>query len=899
MCLLACAFFSLAHASDPKLKMDEYHHRLWTSENGLPTNTIQCITQTRDGYLWFGTPAGLVRFDGFRFKIFGKAELKSNSVDIVSLYEDRDGFLWIGTNGAGLIRYKNHEFKNIDTYSGLSDNTVWSITQDQFGSLWLGTEKGLNRYHDGVFQVFTTTDGLASDYIWCVFIDSNKDLWLGTRAGATVYRNKTFQNYSTKDGLSFDNVYCIREDHSKNLWLGTQSGLNQFKDGKIKTFNTEEGLTSNVIYTMMVDRSGNLWIGTEKGGMGQMHDGKFVNFTGNDDLSVHSVWSIFEDREGILWVGTLALGLNSFSKMDASPGSSYKPEFPVMIEQVLIDGIPIKRNESVESERGNVQFHFTALKFRNSEKLQFKYKLENYDEDWIPAAKERFANYEHIPPGKYKFRVLVSMDGQNWEESSFKFETTQSFYRSIAFYVLCGLIVCVCGFGVYFFRSRQLKAREKELLDLVSNRTAELQQEINVRKKAEEELGNSLSLLMSTFDELKSAKEAAESANLAKNQFLANISHELRTPMNGIIGMTQLTLETELTCEQLEYLGMVKESSDSLLELLNDILDFTKIEAGKLRLSMHNFQIHSSVERIVKTFKVRANQKGLELHFEIGSDVPEFIVGDESRVRQILVNLIGNAIKFTNKGFIHVKLELLEKNSDYCKIHFSVKDTGIGIPVSKHDTIFEAFTQADASTTRKYGGTGLGLSISLQLVNAMNGSMWLESKESGGSTFHFTLPFSLSKSVLEVNVLEEPNVIVSENGRHILIVDDNLINQRLIRGILQKRGNMVKVACDGKEALKIYEENEFDAILMDIQMPIMDGFEATKRIRELEKESKSHVPIIGMTAHATQNCREKCFETGMDGYITKPFQIETFLETLETIQTKQPSKVCTAGIMPA
>ena len=472
------------------------------------------------------------------------------------------------------------------------------------------------------------------------------------------------------------------------------------------------------------------------------------------------------------------------------------------------------------------------------------------------------------------------------------FGSSQSLNGNLRFYSLCGLLICVLGYALYFFHRRQLKFREQELLDVVSDRTAELQQEINIRKKTEEELKNSMTLLMSTFDQLKAAKESAESANLSKNQFLANISHELRTPMNGIIGMTQLTLETDLNSEQREYLGMVKESADSLLGLLNDILDFTKIEAGKLRLSMLRFQLHSSVEKIVKTFKTPANQKNLELTCEFGPDVPEFVVGDESRIRQILVNLIGNAIKFTSRGSVYVKVELQEKNTELCKVHFLVKDTGIGIPVSKHDIIFEAFTQADSSTTRKYGGTGLGLSISLELVSAMNGSMWLESKEGGGSTFHFSIPLLNSKSILDPSSLDDTKpATMIHDGHHILVVDDNLINQRLISEILGKRGNKVKVASDGREALKMYLENSFDVILMDIQMPIMDGLEAASRIRAEEKRTGHHVAIIGITAHVTQNCLEKCLQAGMDDFMTKPFQVEKFLQILGTIQTRQPSTV--------
>jgi len=618
---------------------------------------------------------------------------------------------------------------------------------------------------------------------------------------------------------------------------------------------------------------------------------KFENLSDSDALDVNTVWSIFEDREGILWVGTVALGLNSFIKNSTEDIATANRSFSVMIQQASVDGIPVQQGKSIETQNGNLEFRFTALKFLDSQNVEFKYKLEGFDEDWVFAGKRRVAYYKDVPSGKYIFRVIARVGNSNWNEKIFAFELKQPFYHSYLFYGLCLSFLFVCGLGIYLMRGRQLLKRERELLSLVSDRTAELQQEINVRKKAEEELHNSLSLLMSTNDELKSAKDAAEFANRAKNQFLANVSHELRTPMNGIIGMTQLTLDTELTTEQREYLGMAKESADSLLELLNDILDFTKIEAGKLRLSNVPFNLPAAIERIMKSFKIRALEKGVQFTCELSSAVPAIVVGDESRLRQVLINLIGNAIKFTTHGYILVKLGVDATKDNIVTVHFSVEDTGIGIPADKHQIIFEAFTQADSSTTRQFGGTGLGLSICSQLVSMMNGKIWLNSDLDKGSTFHFTIPFKCDEPAKTSDEVAKAAYHSTISGRHILVVDDNVINQRLICSILEKHGHRVTVAARGDEALNLFSRNRFDAILMDIQMPVMDGLEATVRIRSEEQESKTHIPIIGMTAHATANIRQKCLEAGMDEYISKPFQVDQFLKILESIQGKQISAI--------
>ncbi len=496
--------------------------------------------------------------------------------------------------------------------------------------------------------------------------------------------------------------------------------------------------------------------------------------------------------------------------------------------------------------------------------------LEGFDKEWNYVRLRRSVTYTNLDPGHYTFRVKAYNNDGEWSKKTLALELQiePAFWMTWWFRTL--LVLCIIGSIIAFYRVR---------INTVNSLTKELERQVEERTER---------LTILSREERK-AREEAEQANKAKSVFLATMSHEIRTPMNGVIGMASLLAETNLTRQQREYNATIRSCGESLLSVLNDILDYSKIDSGKMEIEQQDFDLRHCIDEVLDLFYEKAVQSGLTLTCRIDEGVPPHIVGDALRLRQVLINLVSNAVKFTHRGEINVGVSVLGRDiSGALDLAFEVRDTGIGIPDEKIGMLFKSFSQVDSSTTRKYGGTGLGLAISEKLVLLMGGKITVQSRIGEGTIFTFTIrtrPGVYSAVPVKTGQRVMDKEFAGAFPFRMLVAEDNLINRQLILHILGNLGYAPDFVENGGEAVAAAGQKTYDLILMDVQMPEMDGLEATQLIRGSDRRQPV---IIALTANAMRGDREECLQAGMDDYISKPVRLDELMELLEK-WSRQPA----------
>ncbi|CAN5372202.1 two-component regulator propeller domain-containing protein [soil metagenome] len=877
---------------------------------------IRSFLETETGY-WVGTLDGLFNFDSAKNQFSeltrGEGDAKVNYGSAGKILRDGSGNIWVAEWNSRLtiIDTKNNKYISPDFF-----------TDNVSGKSILGNFRGLLCDRQNTMWIATYNSGLYTVKVNDLNFDNPSEL------------NLNSVQHDEKDitSLSSNQVFSLGEDSDGNIWAGTINGLNRYNAGTGKWtryFNlpgNEHSLHGNEVRSFALDKKGRLWIGTKGGGLNRYNkvENNFTHFTMQNGLPNNAVYSIVCDNNGMLWLGTNhgicrfnpddftcknftlkdgiqnyefntgatlklkdgtlliggADGYNIINPDKVDNSKTLPPNVVISSIKVFDREVPPGDNHlELKYTQNSLTFEFAALSYYKNQYNRYAYKLEPVETDWIYSNDRRFVSYSNLKPGDYIFKVKACNSEGVWNETGTQLSIciTPPWWKT--WWFRSGMLLLIIFGTFWFFQNRTASLRKQKLLleNTVEQRTHDLREQKEI---AEQE------------------RKRAEQSEKFKQQFLANMSHEIRTPMNAVMGMTALVLDSPLNPKQKKYLTGVKKASDNLLRIINDILDLSKVEAGKIELEQIDFSLNDVIEQVSETLQHKADEKGIELIADVESSVPDIVIGDPVRLNQVLMNLAGNAIKFTEKGSVSLKVQMFKslklKSStieplNHELLNFSIEDTGIGIPKEKLESVFESFSQAHLSDTRIYGGTGLGLSISKQLVELMGGKISIESEEGSGSTFSFTLemPIGSKEKILEQKSSEQIDGSIL-NGLNILLVDDNADNRIVARDTLESKATVTIIeATNGKEAVKILLQEDFDIVLMDVQMPVMDGYQATQEIRNTFSSPKKDIPIIALTASVVRSDLDKCRAAGMNDYVPKPFKTHQLITSIAKLTGRE------------